>query len=1209
MIEKEGKEQALGAQLNKYRFNINDSDVNLNQYHHKDNKVKTTKYNCITLIPKSLLYQFMRLANIYFLICAIIQCIPAISPLGPATAIVPLLIVLSVSIIREGYEDYKRGKLDQEQNSEPAESYRNNQWENVKSGDLKIGELVYVVCNRTFPSDLILIDSSLDDGSCFIETGSLDGEKTLKMKNCPKDTANKFNFNGKKVNNINISGDVVCDHPNPELYLLNGKMHLNFEVNDGDKTENGNFTIPLDAKQLLLKGAKLKNTDWIIGIVCYTGHNCKIMKNAKEPRIKYSSVEFLMNEALVFILILQAILCIICAILRGIYYNDNLKNIPLKLTKYSYGLESFLSFFTYLLLLNTMIPISLIITLEIVKLIQGKFMNVDSECYSRIRCKRLNPNSVSLNEELGLVNYIFTDKTGTLTCNKMEFKYCVIGDICYEYLRGNEDENSEKNKKFREEENIKTFKDYDMYKASQGELPGLTDSTFQNFKASSIQSPNISLDLGKSSSIINEFFQALALCNDCSIQQKEDGTIDYLAMSPDSIELVKSASQQGFRLSSSGNTNIRRLDLNESKGKKDFELLQNIEFSSDRKRESVLVKEVDSGLYKLYIKGADSIIKERLSKESNKKEILNQCQKYVDKFSEQGYRTLFVGMKILTKGETDKFLDDLKKANMDLDDKDKKVAEVVSTLEKDIILLGATIVEDKLQDKVPETIRDLRIAGIKIWMLTGDKMNTAKNIGLSCNLISKDLKLFSLEGLEVEKNENMEDINKEERKEKIIEFSKNYKKFQGEKDSMEPIKSFGILVDEKALLTIDEDRDCKKIFLDIAKDAVAVICCRVSPLQKSQVVKMMKEYNTNAITLAIGDGGNDVSMIMEAHIGVGIYGEEGMRAVQSSDYAIGEFKILHRLLLYQGRMNYIRNSECIQYFFYKNFVFTLVQFFYGFYNNFSGQTIIDDWYITLFNLLFTSLPLGARACLDIDVKPTDGIIISKMLPFLYKETRDYPIFNIKKFLLSLLKGLSHCAINYFFVIYIVQESCLDKKGNEGDLWFISVNLFTNILIIVSIDLLVYTRINTYVNALIMLIITFVAYIIFLIIVHNLLMFNSNGTMIVSFSSATIWVDMLFTCGTCFVIEFATMAFNFFYFPSLKTTLQVLVKKHSPVDDETHCPPEVIQNLRVYDKYNEEKENKKDNEKNNEGSEYVDGDNETVRIEDGIQKLRLNGQIS
>ena len=1182
-----------------YQFHINDNIKNKNEYHFKDNKVDTTKYNCITFLPKSLLYQFMRLANVYFLICAIIQCIPEISPLGPATAIVPLVIVLSVSLIREGYEDCKRARLDKEQNSEPAEVYRNGIWEQCKSGDLEIGELVEVKNDGTFPADLILIDSIFEDGSCFIETGSLDGEKTLKMKNSPKQTANKFNLNNKKVSNIIINGKTICDHPNPELYQLNGKIHIEFEIKDKNG-EIERYDIPLDAKQLLLKGAKLRNTDWIIGIVCYTGHNCKIMKNAKEPRVKYSSVESLMNMALVIILIVQSILCIICAILRGVYYNANLKKIPLKLTTYSFGLEGFLSYFTYLLLLNTMIPISLIITLEVVKLIQGTFMGWDCEGYSLVRKRAINPNSVSLNEELGLVNYIFSDKTGTLTCNKMQFKYCVIGNVCYEFLRGAKEDNDEKNIEFRKKENIIPFNMYEMYEASIDKQPKLAISKFPNFKVCSSQDSGTSLSLENSTTIINEFWQALALCHDCSIQKKDDGTEDYLAMSPDSIELVKSARFQGFGLTDSGNSNIRRINLNNGEGTKDFELLQLIEFSSDRKRESVIVK--DGNLIKLYIKGADSIIKERLSEKTNK-EILEQCSNYVNKFSDQGFRTLFVGMKILTKSEYDKFSNDLNQANMELEDKDKKVNDVIATIEKDVYLIGATIVEDKLQDSVPETIRDLRIAGIKIWMLTGDKMNTAYNIGLSCNLISKSMKTFMINGVEVQKDRHtLKDMNKEEREKVILEFAKEFEKFKGENISMTQKSPFGILVDEKALLTINEDKQIQNIFLKIAKDAVAVICCRVSPLQKSQVVKMMKKFDSKGITLAIGDGGNDVSMIMEAHIGIGIYGEEGMRAVQSSDYAIGEFKILHRLLLFHGRTDYIRNSECIQYFFYKNFVFTLVQFAFGFYNNFSGQTIIDDWYITLFNLLFTSLPLGARACLDYDVWPTDGKIIKKMMPFLYSETRNYPIFNMKKFILTLLKGTVHCLINYFFVIFIVQESSLDKKGNEGGLWFISVNLFTNILIIVSIDLLVYTRYNTYLNALIMLLITFISYIIFIIIVHNFTMFNSCGTMLVAFRSVTIWIDMLFICGTCFIIDLGIMAFNFFYFPSLKTTLQVLVKNKGPINEEDNSlPSEVIQNLNVYKQY----ENINENIINDETERRDSNDIESRKSHD---KLRLVDKV-
>ena len=179
MIQTEYKTSQLNSKKNTskhdklYQFYINNNDKNTSEFHFKDNKVDTTKYNVITFLPKALLFQFMRLANVYFLICAIIQCIPAISPLGASTAVVPIVIVLSVSLIREGIEDCSRAKLDKEQNSEPAEVYRDGKWENVTSGQLKMGEIVAVKQDNAFPADLVLIDSELPEGICFIETLSV----------------------------------------------------------------------------------------------------------------------------------------------------------------------------------------------------------------------------------------------------------------------------------------------------------------------------------------------------------------------------------------------------------------------------------------------------------------------------------------------------------------------------------------------------------------------------------------------------------------------------------------------------------------------------------------------------------------------------------------------------------------------------------------------------------------------------------------------------------------------------------------------------------------------------------------------------------------------------------------------------------------------------------------------------------------------------
>ena len=1161
-----------------HRFYINDNERNSSEFHHKSNAVSTTKYNAFTFLPKALIFQFARPANVYFLVCAILQCIPQISPLGAETALIPVVIVLSASVLREGIEDLARAKLDKKQNNEPADFYENNTWKEVQSGKLLIGELVSVMENETFPADLILIDSELPEGICYIETGTLDGEKTLKLKESPKQTATKFNKEGEKVENFLISGEVICDLPNPELYQLNGKMHLEFNINNNNEI----YDIPLDSKQLLLKGAKLKNTQWVIGIIVYTGHDCKIMKNAKEQVTKYSSVEKLMNKSLIYIFILQVILCILAAILRGIYYTKNklnkVDNNPKSFgyTEYNYALEDVLNFCTYLLLLNTMIPISLIITLEIVKLIQGLFMRTDTNCFSHIRKKWLTPNSVSLNEECGLVNYIFTDKTGTLTCNKMEFKYCVIGNVCYQYMRGKSDENSDKDKKFRKDNNIIPFKKNQMYEACENDDKKINISTYPNFIITSVSNPKIKLSLENSKTVIENFWLGLALCHTCSIQLNEETRqLDYICVSPDSIELVKTAKNQGWCLAESGNSNIKRIILGSNENNfNDIEKLNIIEFSSDRKRETIIVK--DRGIIKVYCKGADSVIEKLLSKKS-REEILEQGKKFVDKFSALGFRTLFLAMRILSEEEYQKFNDDLKEAQMALEDKDEKVNKIYEQIENDLFLIGTTIVEDKLQDKVPETIHDLRLANIKIWMLTGDKMNTAYNIGLSCNLINKNMKTFYICGIELKKNEKLEIINKEQSEQVIINFAKDFAKFKGEFSSLKK-PQFGILVDEKALLIINENEEIQKIFLEIAKDAVAVICCRVSPLQKSQVVKMMKKFMPNSITLAIGDGGNDVSMIMEAHIGVGIYGEEGLRAVQASDYAIGEFRILHSLLLFHGRTNYMRITECINYFFYKNFVATLCQFLYGFYCNFTGQTIIDDWFITLYNLLFTSLPLGVKALMDHDIKYDDGKIVYKLLPFIYKENRESPIFTISNFFINLLKGVIHSLLNAFWVIYIIRAEPINKSGNMAGLWFMSVNLYTNILIIVSINLMIFTKYFTWMNFIMIILITFTSYAVFLIIVESWDFFNSVGTMRVAFLSPVFWVNLLFICGTCALIDYFTLTFSFVFRPNTVTELQLLFKERGKLNSEENLPLLISEKLDIYngeDKIiNDENEEKK-----------------------------------
>jgi magnesium-transporting ATPase (P-type) len=237
-----------------YRFFLNNNEKN-KIYKHKDNTITQTKYNIITFLPKALLFQFFRLANVYFLIIAIIQLIPQISPLSPSTAIAPLAFVLCISLIREAIEDYNRYKFDKQLNTEPAYRY-NNKWENINSGQLSIGELIIVTENNPFPADMIVLDSNLNDGQCFIETGTLDGEKNLKNKNAPKSTAGIFGNDNANPDHKTWKEDFMVDGecygamPNMELYKFDGFVTMNFS--DGKIKKELSFV--LDAKQMLLKG-------------------------------------------------------------------------------------------------------------------------------------------------------------------------------------------------------------------------------------------------------------------------------------------------------------------------------------------------------------------------------------------------------------------------------------------------------------------------------------------------------------------------------------------------------------------------------------------------------------------------------------------------------------------------------------------------------------------------------------------------------------------------------------------------------------------------------------------------------------------------------------------------------------------------------------------------------------------------------------------
>ena len=1025
------------------------------------NKIESTKYNIITFLPFALFIQFRRVSNIYFLITAILQSIPQISPLQPFTAIAPLVFVLGVSLIREGIEDYLKYKSDKGINNSPTLIYSKGSFQEVAFAKIQVGNVVLIKKNQVFPCDLVMLTNSNDNGVGFIETSSLDGEKALKPRKAFKDTA--IEFSDKRINRI--CGKIECELPNASLYSFSGSFEYRGKVQS------------LDKSNLLLAGAFLRNTDWAIGVSIYTGRDTRLRQNMMDRKYKESRIEKTANRYILIIILLQFFLCFSAAVASGIWVSRNIHDHSYVRYLESYdiydqgGAQGVLSYFTYFLLLNTMLPISLIISLELLKLGQGFFMMRDLSMYSEKRDRCCNVSSFSLNEELGMIKHIFSDKTGTLTCNQMEFKFFCTGNRSYgdsSYLMNF----GLKSKVTYEDRDIKvTFNDRNI----ENDLFAAGSSLKLNYPLK-IDVGEYKVEYSTQQEIAQQMLRCMALCHEC-IVEIEEREIVYTGPSPDDIVLVDTARRLGFQLDS---VKLERMSLKVIPFRMDedskvelYERICILEFNSDRKRMSVILQDLNTGRYLIYTKGADLIMfRDVLSKDLNNENYVEFVKKHVDVFSTRGLRTLVLGFKYISSSEFVKWKQKYDLATTMIEGRQKVLDEVSAEIEQDMLLLGCTSVEDSLQEDVPATIQDILRAGMSFWMLTGDKLETAENIGTTCSLIDSNMHV-----------ERCTALNPEECFESLSRSIENFKSHREE-------KQLALIIEGPALGLIlynhsdSEDRKkngkiftndgkvelgekCKKIFIEMADLCKTVICCRVSPSQKREVVKIIKDYY-GKVTLSIGDGANDVPMIMEAHIGVGLYGEEGIQAVQASDYALGEFKYLWELLLIHGRFNYMRQSEMILYFFYKNLVFTIPQFLFAHYCAYSGQTVYDDWYLTFYNLIFTALPLFMRALFERDFDVPKRYEVSgeqldetkkelrHLIPLTYSLGSENQLFTLRRFILWIANGFFHSFIIFFIPLYAATEGSLNSKGHSHDLWGFSISSFSSIIIIVNIKIAINT---------------------------------------------------------------------------------------------------------------------------------------------------------
>uniref|UniRef100_A0A8C7K5G3 Phospholipid-transporting ATPase n=1 Tax=Oncorhynchus kisutch TaxID=8019 RepID=A0A8C7K5G3_ONCKI len=920
-----------------------------------DNRIVSSKYTLWNFIPKNLFEQFRRIANFYFLLIFLVQLIID-TPTSPITSGLPLFFVITVTAIKQGYEDWLRHKADCSINECPVDVVKEGTVVRTQSHKLRVGDVVMAREDETFPCDLILLSSSRDDGTCYVTTTSLDGESSHKTYYAVPDTM-VFKTE-QEVDSLHAT--IECEQPQPDLYK------------------------PLGAENLLLRGATLKNTEHIYAVAIYTGMDTKMTLNYQSKSQKRSAVEKSMNAFLIVYLCILISKAVINTVLKYAWqwsadHDQPWYNHRTEIDRERHVIRAFTDFLAFMVLFNYIIPVSMYVTVEMQKFLGSYFIAWDKDMYDDELGEGAQVNTSDLNEELGQVEYVFTDKTGTLTENNMEFIECCVDGLVYI-----------------------------PHAICNGQI--LSAASNRESVCLSVRvcvCVCVCLTVCVSQEHEELFFRALCLCH--TVQVKEEETVDsikrgihqgkptsfYISSSPDEVALVE--------------------------GMKRFELLHVLNFDSVRRRMSVIVK---SREYLLFCKGADSSIFPRVV--SGK---MGQVRARVEQNALEGLRTLCVAYRSLSLAEYEEACHQLSEAKLALQDREQRLAQAYDLIERDFTLLGATAVEDRLQEKAADTIESLHKAGMKVWVLTGDKMETAAATCYASKLFRRSTQILELTKKRTEE-QSLHDV--------LFDLSRT------------------VLRQRSLSRYAAHSHQC--IFLEICRNCSAVLCCRMAPLQKAQVglIKASKEH---PITLAIGDGANDVSMILEAHVGIGIMGKEGRQAARNSDYAIPKFKHLKKMLLVHGHIYYIRIAELVQYFFYKNVCFIFPQFLYQFFCGFSQQPLYDTAYLTLYNISFTSLPILLYSLIEKHI----SIETLKSDPTLYRDVAKNSLLRWPVFLYWTCLGLFDACIFFFGAYFLFDNTTFSSNGQMFGNWTFGTLVFTVLVFTVTLKLALDTHHWTWIN--------------------------------------------------------------------------------------------------------------------------------------------------
>ncbi|NXB64205.1 AT8B3 ATPase, partial [Struthidea cinerea] len=1007
----------------------------LSKRKYSGNAIRTAKYNLLTFLPLNLYEQFHRMANVYFVFVILLQTFPEISTLPWYTLLFPLSCLLIIRGLRDLLDDIGRHQSDRSINSRPCEilagrSFRWQEWR-----DICVGDIVRLRKDSVVPADLLLLCSSEPSSLCYVETADIDGETNLKFRQALLVTHQEL---GSEESMAAFDGRVTCEEPNSRMHTFTGTLRWRGR------------THALDTDQILLRGCRVRNTSLCYGLVLYAGEwfDSKIMRNCGKIKRKKTKLDHMMDRLVIVIFLVLLVTSLGLAVASGFWARTFQEKHGYLAALYRHttpAQQAFLNFWGFTILLSIIIPMSMYITLEFIYLVNSCFINWDLEMYYGAKDIPAEARSTSLNDQLGQIEYIFSDKTGTLTQNIMSFKKCCVNGTIYGPGTGHE------------------------HKQPPGSGPSWERPGEQELDVCDVAL--LEAAQRDSDPVLREFLRLLALCHTVMVEDRGDQLV-YQAASPDEEALVLAARNLGYVFLARTQDTITIRELGRTRT---YEVLAMLDFNSDRKRMSVLVRD-PQGTIRLYTKGADTVILDRLRRRGPNETLTERA---LDRFAEETLRTLCVASREVSEAEFRAWSRRHREAAVLLQDRARELDRLYEEMEQNLQLLGATAIEDKLQDGVPETIQLLKLGNIKVWVLTGDKQETAMNIGYACRLLTDEMEI--LEEKEVrscpspasshseilqaywESNNNLSGRGDAPCSRRLSQQRPEAPCHQRaiiiSGDFLDKILHTGEVLKEKkgwpwrwlcwdrAEASQDRGALVEKAFVELATSCQAVICCRVTPKQKALMVQLVKKHK-KAVTLAIGDGANDVNMIKTADIGVGISGLEGLQAVQCSDYALAQFSFLRRLLLVHGRWNYLRICKFLRYFFYKTFAGLLAQVWFAFHSGFTAQPLYEGWFLALYNIFYTAYPVLSVGLLEQDVSAKKSL----EFPELYVVGQQDELFNYRVFGVTLLHGVGTSLISFYVALWAFEDHVGTKAVGDYESFSVTVALSALLSVLVEIVL-------------------------------------------------------------------------------------------------------------------------------------------------------------